>query len=105
MGNPWGYLVLCLNFQKGALGKFELTIQSDKPISEIKDNLDLVKKEYSCQLKQSWNKANAGGCVNEKTFLRNPKYEISVSGDCEAFIELSSPFSYPLGIYLIEYTG
>ena len=33
------------------------------------------------------------------------RHEISVSGNCEAIIELSSPSPHPLGIYLIESNG
>jgi len=67
-----GYLVLCLNYEKGQTGKFKLTIGSDKPIEDIKDASELLKKQYSHRIKGFWSKDNAGGCMTELSFYRNP---------------------------------
>lgn len=70
--NALGYLVLCLNYEKGQTGKFQLVVESDKLIEDIKDASELNKLNYSHKIKGFWTKENAGGCMSELTFYRNP---------------------------------
>ena len=69
-----GYLLLCLNYDKGYIGNFDLTVNSNKKNFSIEDSSELRKLGYTHQLKGVWNKENAGGCMSELNFYKNPRY-------------------------------
>ena len=72
--NENGYLLLCLNYDKGYIGNFELTVNSNKKNFSIEDSSELRKLGYTKYLKGFWSKENAGGCMSELNFYKNPRY-------------------------------
>jgi len=103
--NENGYLVLCLNYEKGYTGQFKLTVNSDEPIETIKDASDMMKLAFTHKMKGFWAKENAGGCMSELTFYKNPSYEIVPSEDCEIYVELTCMEPHPLCISIFESDG
>jgi len=103
--NELGYLVICLNAEKGYTGTFKLTLLSDNLIDNLSDSSNIIKLGYPYNVKGSWAKENSGGCMSEMTFYKNPSYEITAYSDCLLFIELSSPEPHPLCISFFESDG
>ena len=81
--NQKGYLLLCLNYDKGYTGNFDLIVNSNKKNFAIEDSSELMKLGYTYQLKGFWNKENAGGCMSELNFYKNPRYFLIF---CEALL-------------------
>lgn len=112
--NP--YLLLCLNYEKGYEGSYQLEIGSTSAF-EIKENSNLLELKGKKTLKGKWNEQNYGGCSSEISFYKNPIYELSFNNilndndkkktkesqniQCHIAIECSNQ-SYPLGLYLFE---
>lgn len=63
--NDNGYLVLCLNYEKGYTGKFKLDINTDEELESIKDSSEMMKLAFTNKVKGFWAKENAGGCMSE----------------------------------------
>jgi len=103
--NDYGYLIICLNAEKGYTGSFKLTLFSDNRIEDIVDSSNMIKLSYPFNIKGCWTKENSGGCMSELTFYKNPSYEITAYSDCFVFIELSSGEPHPLCVSFFESDG
>ena len=70
--SQYGYLVLCVTYEKGYLGQYKLTICSDNPIEDISDPLGIMKLDYSYHIINAWTRENSGGLLSELFFYKNP---------------------------------
>lgn len=100
-----GYLILCINSQKGYIGDLTLGVWTDKKIKNIQSSENLFKKAHTYRLKGIWVKENAGGSLSEENFYKNPQYEIETKAGGNVFIELECSEPYPLSICLFESQG
>lgn len=112
--NP--YLLLCLNYEKGYEGSYQLEIGSTNAF-DIKENSNLLELGSKKTLKGKWDEKNCGGCSSEILFYKNPLYELSFSNfssdieknktkennyiQCHIVIECFNQ-AFPLGLYLFE---
>lgn len=71
--NEFGYLFLCINFDRGSTGKFEFCAMSDTPLQSIVEFEQVYYKKFNKSILGKWNKLNAGGCSSEPTFYLNPQ--------------------------------
>ena len=109
--SPYGYLLLCLNYEKGYEGSYELCIESDDEVSVISNNM-LLKLEGMKEIEDIWDKNNSGGCCCEVSFYRNPQFSLKFlenndnsDSNIRCYIELESPMEYPIGIYVLDCEG
>lgn len=113
--NELGYLLLCVTFERGSIGPYELILNSSHKFFEIIDSKKYFEKRFSKHLLGNWTKMSAGGCSSEPTFALNPQYFLrindeeseKVNGNSEknegdAILELISHNQYPVGIGLLE---
>ena len=70
--NKHGYLLLCINFEREVSGRFELTLQTDKPLFKCTSFLDSYYKKVTKTIGGEWAIHNAGGCSSEPSFYKNP---------------------------------
>ena len=122
--NKNGYLLLGVNFDRGAVGSFELTIWSDVKIGEPMSTTEVWRHPCSEIIQGKWNKFNGGGCSAEPTFYINPQYNIYIpapsrDADLEAIdsmepqieltseieIEIVSRNEFPVGMAIFETNG
>ncbi len=98
------YLILCITFDRGTTGPFELTIESSRTLGLTQSSEKYFARKSTRHILGNWNKTQAGGCSSEPSFALNPQYRLSLasSPDAEICLELTSQDQYPVGIAVLE---
>jgi hypothetical protein len=102
-----GYLVLCINFDRAQIGKFELVLRSSCPLPPpLSAHQNLNNKNIGKTIVNKWNTLNAGGCSSSPSFHLNPQYLLTVQEESEVTLELlSHDPSVPVGIVVFQTDG
>ncbi len=101
--SKYGYLVLCVNYDKGMEGNFKLQINSNEQIgSYLKPFEEAYYLKETKKVEGSWTSDECGGCAQESSFHKNPQYLLRVRDPTRCLLELESEDAHPVGMVLFE---